>query len=377
MTIADRIQQIQKERTQLEQQLEFLTKLPADLPVELAYQFRGEWHVTLSGSAAAALEALPPSNAAVRLVDGCWQATPENRPLDWSQRILAIIGDKNGLSWYHYLPCATLVRVHVKSRLPQMPVGYELAPSVHNYVFVRQLAPLAQPLQENPESNWTAVWDAFFTQEGYNEKQKMFARILRHLSKTSQEVSFGMLPIPAAGTLKVGDGELVVMTAGTVGCTETLPEDSPFHAFRRIGNFWNSFTRAQAERLIEFANSMRTDLKQTEEDAVKVGLAQAVQAVAQFQDTYLQTVANAPDAAVLTRWVQEKTGYPVQVSIRGEINGCRYNGVYRLWIYLWRWNESAQITLPQTYQPQGFDWQNPPFYQYEPNAGKFAEAITA
>lgn len=107
-------------------------------------------------------------------------------------------------------------------------------------------------------------------------------------------------------------------------------------------------------------------------------LAQAKEALAEFERLYLGKVVNSPrDSEVLTRWVQEKVGHAVKVSFKSRSTSVmRVNGGesirHDVWIYFLGWNEQAYICTPAVYDPSGFDWLNPPFYRFVPNLGRFS-----
>lgn len=371
MEIAQRLQQIVEQKAQLDTEAALLAALPQDLDVTSLYQISGEWHLTVAGKLPRLLELLPPCNCRMTLVGGMWMAAPEDKPLDWNQRVLAIVGAKSCVEWYFQHPAGLTLRVSVpKARLPA-PEGYELAKALHNSVLIRKTVPL-ESLAVSPDTAWTETWDAFMKQEGYTTTKRTFAILMRQVSARDQEITSGMLPVPVADTLQVGDATLQILrSSGTFGEPETIPEGSPFTAFPGIGHFWSRYTEAEAARLVAFANTMRCNLAQRQSDDVSKGLANAVGAIAAFQELYLGTLATYPDAAVLTRFVQEQTGYPVEVSLRDNLRN--YPKQIDLGLYLWGKYAYVSIDLPSAYSDAGFDFQNPAFYQYVPNNQRFFE----
>lgn len=337
MTVSDRLLEIQNTRRQLKEEEALLAHLPLSLPLEQIFQARGMWHIMLVGSALTALAALPPSNADMRLEDGSWRASPKPEPLNWNQRILAVIQDGQGLTWYHQLPTQDFIRVRVLERLSDAPAGYEPALAVHNQVFVRKLVPRQQGMEESLEAKWNDRWAAFCDQEGYDAQQRQVLAAVRAQYQRGREAAFGLR------------AEIV----------------------RRVREFGAGFNQAQVERLVAFATDVRIDLKRDSDTLAPVGIAKATAAIDEFQALYLDKVANVPDVDVLTYWVREKTGYPVSVSIRTTPGSYQPPGEYQLWIHLWGWNDSAVIRVPEVYDPTGFDWQNPPFYRFVPNEGQF------
>jgi hypothetical protein len=371
MQIAELIDRNLRQRRELDSELELLKKLPEGLELRSVFHYAGYWRVNLESSLASSLALLPPCNATMTLRDGSWIADPENQPLNWEQRVLALVQSRSGVTWFHYLADGTGVEVNVEgARLPALD-GYVTHSAHHHAVLVRKPRALAMPAI-SAEDQDQADWDAFYATEGYSERQKMFARVFHIVAKRNLEITVEMLPVPAATTMEVAGETLEIRHGSGQLPAEKVPEGSTLHGLTRMGRFWGFFTREQAERLVAFASSQRKDMQQAQADSVRPGLQLALAAIASFQEKFLSApVANAPDAEVLTRWVQMQTGYPVTVSVRDSLTGRR-NGVYELWLHLWKWNEGAKLTVPNdVYDPAGFDFQNPSFYAYEDNAGQF------
>jgi hypothetical protein len=369
MQISERIDQIRRSQAELQDELALLDKLPAGIEISTMFRLRGQWHINLLGNLQALLALLPPAHATMTLRDGTWAATPENAPVNWNQRVLPLLETTSGVSWYHYLSDTECIAVKVEhAELPVVP-GYARLHSHHSNVLGREVRQPATPAKSPDELDQEA-WDAFYVAEGFTAHQLQFARQFHAAARYNRELSMDMLPIPAATTMEVAGESLAIRHSGA-GPAETLPANSPLHALTRTGRFWDFFTKEQAARLVDFANAHRQDLQEANTQAVKAALERAKQSLANFEKEHLQNpIADAPDDEVLTHWVRSETGLPVSVSLR-DTHSRRY-GVYETWMSLWRFHESGKLTLPTTvYDPAGFSFQNPSFYEYEGNAGKF------
>lgn len=339
MDIAKHLQNVAKEQALLTAKTAVLKSLPQNLDVEHLFYLNARWHLYLNGDVQVALAALPPSNARMTLDNGTWVAEPEDRPLDWNQRVLPVSANQSGVNWFAKLTMGEIIEVTVKDASLPIPPGYSLSASVHSTVAVREVQ--SMPLAISPVGDWEQAWQGFFEAEGYTAAQRYSTQMLQALSKKGREVTVATLPAPSIG---------------------------------------DAFTQEQLDRLLAFANAQRCDLEKRQGAAAKDGIAKARTAIAEFQTLYLDGgVANSPVDEVLTQWVQEKTGYPVSVSIRSPLIGYRTPGVYELYIHLWRFNEIAVIKMPAVYNKAGFDFQNPSFYQFVPNNQRFSkeEAVPA
>lgn len=372
MTIAARIAEVQRRRADLDQELDLLEKLPSQAALSLVTRVRGTWHLYLTGPVQEALTQLPPSNARMSLDNGTWVAAPENRPLDWTQRVLAVHANRSGVLWSHFLEDGTLVHVHVEGAALPVPEGYERSSSVHSTVLMRKRQEPADCRKVLPSEEDARAWREFFDIEAYTHKQRAFGHVFKALASRGQPVSFEMLPVPAADTMALAGSTLHVLRAGGY-VPESTPAGSPLHGLSSVGSFWSHFDRAQAERLVAFTAARSRDLETADAASVRVGIDAALAALAEFEQRYLhKPLASAITADVLTNWVKDHTGYPVHVSLRSPVHfgGPRY--VQPIWVHLWKWNESATIRVPSnSYDPAGFDFQDPDFYEYEPNLGRF------
>jgi hypothetical protein len=376
MEIAQRLKEISRQKAELDAEAEILELLPQELDVSSLFCLHGDWHLNVRGDLPRILELLPPLNAKMEKADGSWRAYPEDKPLDWNQRILALRANRRGVEWHYKMSFGPILQVRAENAVLPVPEGYEVELSgAHHVVAVRKLQPLpAFPV--TPEDAWESAWDGFFEKEKYGAQQRMFANTLRVATSRNQEISMDMLPIPVGEeVLQVGDATLKVLrSGGDSGPAETVPATSPFYAFARIGRFWNAFTKEEAQRLVDFANTQRCYLVQCQEDFVKAGIAKAKAAIEKFQAEYMGSIANPPVASVLTRYVQEQTGYPVEVHICSDTPGIRNSRKEELWLHLCKWNERAWLVYPETYTATGFNFQNPAFYQYVPNNKGFSPA---
>lgn len=369
MQISERIDQIRRSQAELQDELALLDKLPSGIEISTMFRLRGQWHLNLLGDLQTLLALLPPAHAHMVLRDGTWTATPENAPVNWEQRVLPLLQTNTGVSWYHYLTDTECIAVKVeKAALPTLP-GYTVLHSHHADVLGREVRQPATPAKSPDELDQEA-WNAFYVAERFTAQQLQFARQFHAASRYNRELSMDMLPIPAASTMEVAGESLVVCHSGA-GPAETLPAHSQLQGLTRTGRFWNFFTKEQAARLVDFANAHRQDIQEANTEAVKAALERAKQSLANFEKQHLQNpVADAPDDEVLTHWVRTETGLPVSVSLR-DTHSRRY-GVHETWLSLWRFHESGKLTVPTAaYDPAGFSFQNPSFYEYEGNAGQF------
>lgn len=369
MKIAERIDQIQRSQAELQEELALLVKLPSGVEISTMFRLRGQWHINLLGDVRAALELLPPVNAKMELRDGTWAATPENAPVNWTQRVLPLLQISSGVSWYHYLDDSECITVKVeKATLPAVP-GYAVLHSHHAEVLARIVRQPATPAK-SPEELDQAAWHAFYDAEQFTARQLQFARQFHAAARFNRELTMDMLPVPAATTMEVAGASFAICHS-SVGPVDTVPADSPLHALARTGRFWNFFTKEQATRLVDFANAHRQDIETANTQAVKEAFERAKQSLANFELQYLQNpVADAPDSDVLTHWVQAETGLPISVTLRDTYS--RRHGEHETWMSLWRFHESGKLTLASTvYDPAGFSFQNPSFYLYEDNVGYF------
>lgn len=369
MQISERIEQIRRSQAELQEELAFLATLPGGVEISTMFKLRGQWHINLQGNLQEMLALLPPANAKMTLRDGTWSATPENAPVNWEQRVLPLLQTKSGVSWYHYLADNECIAVKVeKAELPKLP-GYTVLHSHHADVLGRTVVQPATPAK-SPEELDQDAWNEFYVAEGFTAHQLQFARQFHAAARYNRELTMDMLPIPAATSMEVAGESLAIRHSGA-GPAETLPEHSQLRGLTRTGRFWDFFTKEQAARLIDFANTHRQEIQAMNAQAVKEALERAKQSLANFEAQHLQSaIADAPDSEVLTLWVQKETGLPVSVSLRDTYS--RSYGVHETWLSLWRFHESGKLTVPTTvYDPAGFSFENPPFYEYEGNAGQF------
>ena len=372
MEIAQRLERIATQQAELEAEKNLLGQLPQDLDVESLFPIQGEWQLKVNGKLPQLLEMLPPQNARMSLVGGMWFSEPEDRPLDWNQRVLAVTQSRYGVEWHHKLPSGVRLAVQVaKAKLP-IPEGYERVVSLHTTVAVRKLQDVSTPEVVSPDTAFSDAWNAFFATEDYRTTRRILASVFRTLSSRNVELSFDMLPNPAADVMQLGDATLLICRPFGQRRGDTYPEGSPLQALERMGDFWGCFDVAEAKRLIAFANAQRCDLDKIQGDALDEGFAKAIAAVKEFEATHLGKAANGPDAAVLQRWIREKTGLAVKVEITPK-TPLKSNSQFSVWLALWGSERRLDLSLPTSYERTGFDFQNPSFYQYVPNNQRFFE----
>ena len=371
MTIAKKLAFIEKQKADLEAEAAILRQFPEDTNISMVFISNGTWHVNLGLSAGDMLQAFPPLNSKMELNHGNWEATPEDRPLDWEQPILGIWGHKSGVSWYHKLPSGLVVQMTASNTNIGFMEGYERRSEAHTYVWARVPAPSTTAKKLIPSDEQAEAWAKFAKAEDYNVLQRLFVNAVKSYVQNDRNVTFDMLPVPAnADVMKIGDDVLQVLRcSGDFGPKETYPEGGI--NFSRIGQFWQSFDRAQAERLIAFAQSQRCNLERLDAAARADAFECAKQALRKLEATYLTSVADSPVNSVLTRWVQQETGYPIEVTVRTEMSG-RIPGRYSLWLVLQKFHEHAELNVPAVYDKKGFSYQAPAFYEYVPNRGTFA-----
>lgn len=345
-----------------------LQQLPAELDLELLYPFRGVWHLTVKGALPQLLEQLAPTHARMTMERGVWTSQAEDRPVDWEQRVLPLWADKQGVHWHHVLDDGMPARVLAQGvQLPVLP-GYEPVDTPHKTVLMRQLRPLE--FETSPMERETRAWDDFFTQEHYRANQRYLASCFKALSSRNIELSTDMLPVPAASMMEIAGERLVILRASGSPAPETWPEGTPLFALQRLGGFTQAFTNEEARRLVEFSNSRRCDLKAQEQAAVEEGMKLVKEAIAGFEKEFLGSVASLVEAGPIQRWAQQETRLPVKLWI-SEIPGRSLsNPEMELRLELWGHHDTTRMKRPMgAYEPEGFDFQNPSFYEYVDNEG--------
>ena len=369
---AQRITNLTNQRESLAREIAFLEKLPKDLLVSSVRESVAIWHVTINAPLSHLMKTLPPANAGMREKDGMWIGAPEPKPLDFSQPVLGVSESTSGVRWFHYLADGTLILVTAdKAKLPELP-GYTIRSNGrHERVLVRKLR---QPPSQrvDPGVQDKDAWNAFMQQECYGARQKQFGHMLATVANRDVELSMGMLPVPAESVMKIGDSELVICRSGGPGAEE-LPAGSPLHCLLQMGPFWTAFSREQAQRLIDFANSRRKNLPEVQALAYAEQMALIKDALTQFQDLYLATPpADEPLAYAFEYWIKKQTGIQASVTVSHD-HPRRKQGHLELRVHLW-WHKGEEITLawPQgEFEPTGFSFSNPVFYEYEDNTGRF------
>jgi len=374
MTIAKKLAYIEQQKADLDAEAAILREFADDTNIESLVRVSGVWRVTFGSGSRKMLQAFSPLNSKMEFRHGNWEATPEDRPLDWNQPILGIVGSKNGVSWYHKLPSGTVVHMTAPNVGMSGMEGYTMRTEAHTYVWARTPAPMTTVMKLMPTDEAFNAWADFQSAEGYNVVQRLFVNAIKSHVQHDRGVSFDMLPVPAnADVMKIGDDVLQVLRcSGDFGPEETYPEGG--FNFSRIGQFWQHFTRAQAERLIAFAQTQRCNLERLDAEVRAKACEAAKQALVKLQDSYLGAVADTPVAKVLERWVQQETGYPFEISIRSELYG-RTPGRYSLWLTLQRFHEGAELNVPSVYDKNGFSFQAPSFFEYLPNNGSFSREL--
>lgn len=369
MNIANYIQSLDADIAKKQHERALLEKLPGNLGVGVTFSLNGVTHLHLTDPLEVLLATLPPCNAVMTLRDGSWVAKPENKPLDWTQRTLALVQSKSGVQWNHYLDDGTLLCLHRNgASLPKIE-GYRLAHSAHHVVLQREVVHDSACKVSSVE-HYDNQWHAFMAAEGYTALQRLFANAFKALASRNVTTTFEMLPLRADTQMSLGNEVLEIRRAGSAP-SETLPAGSVLHGLVRIGAFWQSFTEEQARKLQNFANGMACDLEALSNTAAKNGLNEAIEAVAQFQRKHLVRVANLPTEDVLRHWVEKETGFPVSLSFRNQRRELDGRITREVHLSLWKWHESTTLSTPELFDPAGFDFQNPSTFEYAPNPGKF------
>jgi hypothetical protein len=367
----------EKQQAMLDVEAAFLGTLPAELDIVGTLHANDTWQVTAAGNLQQILEMLPPCNARMTSDGGCWTATVEHQPLDWSQYVLGIYATKFGVHWFHKTLSGEILRVSAHKATLPVPEGYELEEGRLTTVLKRKLTPLPA-MTRSPGDIWSETWDAFIKQERYTPTQRMFATAMRPVSMRNQEITMDMLPqaVPEPDTMRIGDAELVILRSGRGHYKEEpVREGSPFVAFPRMGSFWTRFTLAEASHLVAFLNANRCNMAEVEASALQAGLESAKSAVMEFQEKYLGCLANDLVSEVLTRFVQEKTGYPVVVAQADNMRNYPEQADLRL--QLWAGSAVVTVDLPAAKDPKGFDFFNPSFYEYVPNKQRLFDDAAA
>lgn len=368
MNPAGHLQHLETQRESLNAQERLLRLLPSALELSSFFFSGGRWHLHVVGPTAALLAMLPPCDADVVLRDQSWFLTPKPGAVNWERRLLPLWSTASSLCWYHQLDEDLVVQVSIKNgRLPEVE-GYETLHSAHTVVLGRKLVPLEprKSLLQHAQDRW----EVFCEQEQYTAKQLRFARALRAAhGRLAGHIRKEMLPCPAPTQLLLAGTTFELRHSGHAAPAEKMPADSPLQSLPSIGQFWDSFSIEQADKLLAFVNEQPKNLKEKDDEEARAALQRIKELVAEFSERYLGAMRNAPDTAVLSRWILEQTGHAVTVywGLR-QREAC---GHRETWVGLGRWHESVGLALPLRYEPSGFDWQNPPFYQYEPNQGHF------
>lgn len=370
LTSLEHLQAIESQRNALDSQEQLLRELPATLLLSCFFYSHGYWNVQAVGTAKELLALLPPCNATVELHDQSWRASPAAGPVDWERRLLPLWSSSTGLHWYHRLASGRVILVSAKAaRLPEIP-GYERLQSAHTAVLGRKLVPLSP--RTGPLEHAQNSWESFFAQEQYDAKQLRFARALRVIyERVPGNLDKTMLPCAEPTQMLLAGHALEIRYPVHQAPPETLPPSSPMRGLLSIGRFWDAFTAEQADRLLEFSNKQPKSVKEQDDLAARAAMDTVKSAVAAFCERYLGAMRNAPDTSVLARWILEQTGYAVTVSWGLHLASKALPGGREVWLNLRRCHETVRIAFPLHYDPAGFDWQNPPFYQYEPNQAHF------
>ena len=373
MKVEQHLLRIQAAHQALEAETRLLSKLPREFDVENLFRLNGAWSVRSSAPLDALLGALPPCHSRVVREQGSFVLKPQGGPVDWNTRYLPLTVSDKGTFWFHQLSDGEFIGVYGTSGLLNLPEGYGWQHGAHNRAISRRVrTPVT--FQKSPEDLAAEKWHAFFKAENYTASQKAIANMLRAHVEKDRPLDIGMLPRAAPTTMEVAGAPLEMRYAGNAAPQEVLPPGSPLVALHRWGPFWRCFTKEQAERLVAFAQSCQCNLAEVQRAEVEKGTALALAALETFAESYLKQpmASSGVCPEVLTHWVRAETGYPVQVSVRDNPTTSRLDGVHWLWVYLWKWNTAAELVTPmEAFQPTGFDWENPSFYEYEPNSGTF------
>lgn len=362
-----------------------LEHLPEGLDIENVYLSSGDWCLVLNGDVFNAIAALPP--LAVEIRGDNW-GEPQPNKLDH----FASDGDicypvwreegKSRASWFSRLPSGEELRVSLESPsvgLLHPPKGYELLVGHHRTYFKR--VPLlvdSTPRTHSPAELFALNWREFEDAEGYNARQSSLAAAVKAAAERNEALVAADLPSMPPATMELA-GEQLVILGGPVrmGADDTYTGKLP--ALVRLGGFWGAFTPAAAERLLAYANKVRSPLKELEEQFCKETLEKAKVLATQFIEEHVPSQRCNANPKVIAAWVSARLGITVSVTKReSQFTGTTCDTLLTYhWISFGGHHESWSYEISATYNANGFDWEYPPFVEYEEAGPLFPEPTAA
>lgn len=362
------LKSLQSQIKDIERQVDIVSRLPEGVAVKSVFEAHKTAYVVVEDSFENVSKLLPPVGGKVRIQDGSVSVEPALEEIDWTQRFLPVWVSSGLVQWYAHLSEGELVRVQARGPL-HPPQGYEFM-TLHHGMALRRKLRTPELTQHSPSELFEDKWDHFLGEQGFNAKQCMFANVFKTASAYDRELTDAMLPQAASSTMEVAGQTLAVLS--TSRPVEAYAPGSYLHGLARIGVFWESFTAAQAMCLVGFANQHRCALADLDYKWGQQMVQKAKQALGELSARYLQDkVANAPTNEALTYYVQHATGAPVTVAIRANHTSIRQPGVTSLWVQCAKAMDDMTLKVNPVYDPNGFDFNSPPFYEYEPNEGHF------
>ena len=366
-------------------EMALLEQLPEGLDIENVYRSSGDWCLVLNGDVFNAIAALPP--LAIEIRGDNWGEPQPNKLAHF-----AADGDicypvwreagKNRASWFARLPSGEELRVSLESPTVDLlcpPKGYELLTGHHRTYFKRiPLMVDSTPRTLSPAELYAMNWRAFEDEEGYNARQASLAAAVKAAAARNETLTAADLPSVPPATMGIA-GEHLVILGGPVrlGSDDTYTGKLP--ALVRMGGFWGAFTPAAAERLLAYANKVCLPLQELEDQFCKETLEKAKVLATQFIEEYVPSQRCKANPKVIAAWVSARLGATVSITKRESqfAGATRDVLVTQHWISFGGYHEGWSYEIPGTFDANGFDWEYPPFVEYEEAGPLFPEPTSA
>jgi len=366
-------------------EIALLERLPDGLDIENVYRSSGDWCLVLKGDVFNAITALPP--LAVEIRGDNW-GEPQPNKLEQ----FAADGDicypvwqdagKSRASWFTRLPTGEELRVSLEApsvSLLRPPKGYEMLVGHHRTFFKRiPLLVDSTPRTHSPAELFALNWGAFEQSEGYNARQSALAAAVKAVVARNEILTAADLPTLPAATMEVAGEQLVILGSPVRQGADDAYTGKLF-ALVRMGGFWGAFTPAMAERLLAYANKVRLPLKELEDRFCKETLEKAKVLATQFIEEHVPSQRCKANPKVIAAWVSARLGVTVNISKReSQFSGATRDVlVTQHWISFGGHLEGWSYEIPATFDANGFDWEYPPFVEYEEAGPLFAEPTAA
>lgn len=366
-------------------EIALLECLPNSLDIENVFRSAGNWCLVLNGDVFNAITALPP--LAIEIRGDNWGEPQPNK-----LNRFAADGDicypvwqeagKSRASWFARLPSGEELRISLESPtvgLLRPPKGYELLVGHHRTYFKRiPLLVDSTPRTHSPSELFALNWGAFEDSEGYNARQSSLAAAIKAAAERNETLTAADLPPMPPATMEIA-GEHLMILGGPVRMGANDAYTGKLPALVRMGGFWGAFTPAAAERLLAYANKVRLPLKELEGQFCKETLEKAKVLATQFIEEYVHSQRCNANLKVIAAWVSARLGITVSITKRdAQCTGTtRDTLLTNHWISFGGFHEGWSYAVPATYDVNGFDWEYPPFVEYEEAGPLFPEPTAA